>query len=141
MLRRRAGAGGHQIVAGYRRFQKGARDVPCAFAQFAEKGTVVHEPDPEAFGYAEDPVSLGDFLENVGQQPLAVFDDPLLVAGRAKMAAFARKRREIFVAAMVASAPGEAASQVAAVQKEINNFSRSCGTGCLLGFEACSTPL
>ena len=29
-------------------------------------------------------MSLGDFLENVGQQPFAVFDDPLLVARGAK---------------------------------------------------------
>ena len=62
----------------------------------------------------------GDFLENVGQKPFAVFNDPLLMARRTKMAAFARKRQKIFVAAIVASNPGEAASQVAAVQPAVD---------------------
>ncbi len=100
----------------YRGFQKGAHDIPRALAQFAEQGAVVYKIDPEAFGYAENPVSAGDFFQNLCQKPFAVFDDPLLVARGAKMAAFARKRQKIFVAAIVASNPGEAASQVAAFQ-------------------------
>jgi len=61
-----------------------------------------------------------NLIEDLRQKPLAVFNDTLLVTGRAKVAALARKRQEIFVAAMVASNPGEAASQVAAVQISIN---------------------
>ncbi len=87
---------------------------------------VVHEIDPEAFGYAEDPVSVRNFLENVGQQPFAVFDDPLPMARGAKVAALARKRQKIFVAAMVASDPGEAASQVAAVRIAIDHIRYIC---------------
>ena len=87
---------------------------------FSEQGAVVHEIDPEAFDYAEDPMPAGDFFQDVGQQPFAVFDDPLLVARGTKAAALARKRQEIFLAATVASDPGEAASQVAAVQVSIN---------------------
>ena len=112
---------GDCAVARYCGFQKGARDIPRALAQFAEQGAVVYKIDPEAFGYAEDPVSAGDFFKNVGQKPFAVFDDPLPVARGAKMAAFARKRQKIFVAAIVASNPGEAASQVAAVQIPVDH--------------------
>ena len=108
------------VVAGDCGFEKGARHVPGAFARFSEQGAVVHEIDPEAFGYAENPVPVGDFFQNVRQEPLAVFDDPLPVARRAKMSALARKRQEIFVSAIVASNPCEAASQVAAVQIAID---------------------
>jgi hypothetical protein len=73
--------------------------------------------------FADGLFAAGDFLENFGQQPFAVFDYPLLVAGRAKMATLARKRQKIFVAAFVASNPGEAASQIAAIQIPIFSFS------------------
>ena len=106
----------------------------------------------------------GDFLEDLVQKSFAVFDDPLPLARGAKMAAFALKRQEIFAAAIVASNPGEAASQVAAVQVSIdhgsyikvagirigahanrsksfpvarNGFPRSCRTRCTWGCKAC----
>jgi hypothetical protein len=112
---------GDCAVAGNSGFQEGAHNIPRALAQFAEQGAVVYEIDPQALGYAEDPVPVRNFLKDLCQKPFAVFDDPLLVARGAKMAALARKRQEIFMAAIVASNPGEAASQVAAVQIPVNH--------------------
>ncbi len=111
---------GDRAVAGNCGFQKGAHCVPRAFARLAEQGAVVHETNPEALGYAKYLVPAGDFFQTVGQQPFAVFDDALLAARGAKVAALARKRQEIFMAAIVASNTGEAASQVAAVQIAID---------------------
>ena len=42
------------------------------------------EIDPQPFGYAKDPMAVGNLLEHLGAKPLAEFHHPLLMVSDAR---------------------------------------------------------
>jgi hypothetical protein len=46
--------------------------------------------------FAQYPMPVRDFFQNVAQKPFAVFDHPFLMAGRTEMTTFAQKWQKIF---------------------------------------------
>lgn len=64
---------------------------------------------------------MGDSLDDLLAEPLPEFHDPLLVAGWAEVPAFAGKRQEILVTAVLTSDPGKSVMEDTAVEISIND--------------------
>ena len=84
------------------------------------KSPVVHEIDPETFGYAKNPVPARNLLEDLRQNRRSPNIDksrPLYKVARTRIGASTGRPKRFPVPR--------------------NDFPRICGTGCPLGFEAC----
>jgi hypothetical protein len=77
--------------------------LPGAAAQRAEKLPVIEKGPAEDLRDAEDPVAVGDGLDDLFEEPLAELDHALLVAGWAEVPALAREGQKVLVAAGIAS--------------------------------------
>jgi hypothetical protein len=79
------------------------------------------EEDAEHFGDGDDVLADGDFFENFLLDPLGKEDDSLLVARGAEISSFTGKSQQALAAAGSAPNTGEAAAQVAAVKKLVDD--------------------
>jgi hypothetical protein len=91
-------------------------------AEPLEQPAVALEAGAEHPGNGQDVVPMGNRSHDVVQDEAGARLDILLVAGRAEPAALARKSQQVFVLAMVAADPGEAARQVAAFEELVNDL-------------------
>jgi len=66
---------------------------------------------------------MGDSLDHLLAEPFTEFHHPLLVAGWAKVPAFAGKCQEIHVTAVLTSDPGKSVMEDTTVQIMVNNLS------------------
>ena len=62
---------------------------PDAATQVRQKSAIIQEISPEDLWHAEGEVAVWDCLEDLPAKPLPEFHYSLLMAGRAKVAAFA----------------------------------------------------
>ncbi len=97
--------------------------LPGAPAEIAKELSVIEKRPAEYLRDAEDPVAVGYGFNDLLEKPLAEFDHTLLVAGWAEVPALAREGQEVLVAAGIASDPGEAVLEDAAVEKPVDDVS------------------
>ena len=75
------------------------------------------EDAAEDFGDGEDELAVGDFVTDVGGDPIGGLADAALVAGGAEVAAFAGEGEEAFVSAVGAVEAEKAGGVVAAAEE------------------------
>jgi hypothetical protein len=97
--------------------------LPGAAAQRAKELPVIEKGPAKYFRDTEDPVTVGDGFDDLFEEPLAELDHALLVAGGAEVPALAREGQEIFMAASIATDPGEAVLEDAAVEEPVDDVS------------------
>ena len=83
--------------------EKDLQGFPSRAAQIGKKLPVIEKIPSQNLGNTKDEVLVGYLFEDIHAEPLAEFHHPLLMAGRAEVAAFAGKCQEIFVAAVITS--------------------------------------
>jgi hypothetical protein len=113
---------GDGIVFRNRILDKNFQGFPCAATEIGKKLPIVQEVTAEDFRDTEDDMPVGDLLEDIYAQPLPEFDHPLLMAGRAEMAALAGECQEIFMAAVFTFHAGKPVVQIAALEIAIDHL-------------------
>ena len=103
-------------------FIDGFKRRPPAPAEFRQQLTVVQKVPPQNFRDAEHHMPVRNRFYNVPAQPFAELNHTLLVARRAEMATFARKSKQILMAAIPATHPGKAVLQNAAIQVTVDDL-------------------
>ena len=91
-------------------------------AEVFEEAAVALEIGAEHFGDGQDVMTVGHGREDAGGEEGGGGLDVFLVAGGTEPAAFAGEGEEVFVAAVVAADPGEAAVEVAAVEEFVDDL-------------------
>jgi hypothetical protein len=71
----------------------GLNDPPGADGQFYQQLPVEEKINPQPLGNTEYPLAMGNILQDMGQQPLSIFNTPFLVTGWAKLPALTGARR------------------------------------------------
>ena len=119
---------GNRILLRNRFLEKDLQGFPGAAAEIGKKLPVVEEISTEDLRDADtlkgtrDEMPVGDLLEDIHAEPFPELHHPLLVAGWAEVAAFARKVQKVFMAAIFAFHAGKAVVQIAAVEITIDHL-------------------
>jgi len=81
-------------------------------------------------------MAVRNCLDHFLAEAFSEFHDPLLVAGRAEVAALARERQKILVPTVLASNPGKSIMRITAIKISVNNPSHITPEKAILPFKA-----
>ena len=93
---------------------------PTAPAKTWKQLAVIKKVPSKDFRNSKYDMSVSNRFYNLAAQPVTEFNNTLLVAGRAKMPAFAWKSQQVFVSAFFAFDPRKSVMQNAAIKVAIN---------------------
>ena len=75
------------ILLRHNGLEKHFQRVPCTSAQLGEESSVIEDVSPEDLGYAENEMTVRYGLEHFFTEPFPELHHPLLMTGRAEVAA------------------------------------------------------
>jgi hypothetical protein len=113
---------GDGIIFRNRILDKTLQRLPGATAKGGKEFSIVKKIPPENLRNAENKMPMCNLFEDFHAQPLSEFHHTFLMAGWAKMAAFAGECQQVFMAAVFAFHTGKAAVQIATIQIAVNHL-------------------